>query len=110
MLPGMFAQVRITKELGRNTLLVPQRAVQQLLDRSFVLVVGEDGKSLSKTVELDEKVGSYFIVKSGLNANDLVIVEGLTNLQSGKDLAVTTVTAEEMGFTTKNATDLVNES
>lgn len=110
LLPGMFAQVRITKELGRNTLLVPQRAVQQLLDKTFVLVVGEDGKSLSKTVELDEKVGSYFIVKSGLNVNDLVIVEGLTNLQSGKDLAVTTVTAEEMGFTTKNATDLVNES
>lgn len=110
LLPGMFAQVRITKEMGRNTLLVPQRAVQQLLDKTFVLVVSEDGKSLSKTVELGEKVGSYFIVKDGLSVNDSVIVEGLTNLQSGKDLAVTMVTAEEMGFSTRGSTDLVNES
>lgn len=110
LLPGMFAQVRITKEMGRNTLLVPQRAVQQLLDKTFVLIVGEDGKSLSKTVELGEKVGSYFIVKDGLSVDDSVIVEGLTNLQSGKDLAVTMVTAEEMGFSTRGSTDLVNES
>ncbi|MBD3878549.1 MAG: efflux RND transporter periplasmic adaptor subunit [Quinella sp. 1Q5] len=110
LLPGMFAHVKVVKESGRNTLLVPQRAVQQLLDQSFVLVVGSDGKSQSKTVELDEKVGSYYIVKSGLSVNDLVIVEGLTNLQSGKDLDVTIVTADEMGFSTEDSTQIVNET
>ena len=110
LLPGMFAHVKIVKESGRNTLLVPQRAVQQLLDQSFVLIVNKDGKSLSKTVELEEKVGSYYIVKSGLSVNDLVIVEGLTNLQSGKDLDVTIVTADEMGFSTEDSTQIVNET
>ena len=110
LLPGMFAHVKVVKESGRNTLLVPQRAVQQLLDQSFVLTVGEDGKSQSKTVELDEKVGSYYIVKSGLSVNDVVIVEGLTNLQSGKDLDVTIVTPEEMGFSTEDSTQIVNET
>ncbi len=110
LLPGMFAHVKVVKESGRNTLLVPQRAVQQLLDQSFVITVGKDGKSQSKTVELDEKVGSYYIVKSGLSINDLVIVEGLTNLQSGKDLDVTIVTADEMGFSTEDSTQIVNET
>lgn len=110
LLPGMFAHVKVVKESGRNTLLVPQRAVQQLLDQSFVLTVGNDGKSQSKIVEIDEKVGSYYIVKSGLSANDLVIVEGLTNLQSGKDLDATIVTAEEMGFSTEESTKIVNET
>ena len=110
LLPGMFAHVKVVKESGRNTLLVPQRAVQQLLDQSFVLVVDKDGKSQSKIVELDEKVGSYYIVKSGLSVNDLVIVEGLTNLQSGKDLDVTIVTADEMGFSTEDSTQIVNET
>ena len=110
LLPGMFAHVKVVKESGRNTLLVPQRAVQQLLDQSFVLVVDKDGKSQSKTVELDEKVGSYYIVKSGLSVNDFVIVEGLTNLQSGKDLDVTIVTADEMGFSTEDSTQIVNET
>lgn len=110
LLPGMFAHVKVVKASGRNTLLVPQRAVQQLLDQSFVLVVGKDGKSQSKTVELDEKIGSYYIVKSGLSVNDIVIVEGLTNLQSGKDLDVTIVTADEMGFSTEDSTKIVNET
>ena len=110
LLPGMFAQVRIVKTTGRSTLIVPQRAVQQLLDKSFVLVVGEDGKSLSKSVELGEKVGSYYIVNDGLSINDNVIVEGLTNLQSGKDLEVTQVTPQEMGFSIKGSSNLTKES
>lgn len=110
LLPGMFAHVNIVKQSGANTLLVPERAIQQLLDQTFVLTVGEDGKSVSKIVELDEKVGSYYIVKSGLSPSDIVIVEGLTNLQAGKDLAVTTVTPEEMGFSTQASGNLVNES
>lgn len=110
LLPGMFAHVKIVKYTTNNTLLVPERAVQQLLDQTFVLTVGDDGKSVSKIVELGEKVGSYYIVKAGLAANDKVIVEGLTNLQAGKDLAVTEVTAEEMGFSTETSITLVNES
>jgi membrane fusion protein (multidrug efflux system) len=59
---------------------------------------------------LGEKVGSYYIVKSGLTKDDTVIVDGLTNLQSGKDLNVTMVTADEMGFSLKESTDVVNKS
>lgn len=110
LLPGMFAHVKIVKQSANNSLLVPERAVQQLLDKTFVLTVGTDGKSVSKIIELGEKVGNYYIVKSGIAANDKVIVEGLTNLQAGKDLAVTEVTAEEMGFSTKTSVNLVNES
>lgn len=110
LLPGMFAHVKIVKPSGNNTLLVPERAIQQLLDQSFVLTVSSDNKSVSRIVELGEKVGNYYIVKSGLVANDLVIVEGLTNLQAGKDLEVTRVTAEEMGFSTKTSENLFNES
>lgn len=110
LLPGMFAHVKIVKQSAGNALLVPERAVQQLLEKTFVLTVGNDGKSVSKIIELGEKVGSYYIVNSGISANDKVIVEGLTNLQAGKELAVTEVTAEEMGFSTETSINLVNES
>ncbi len=110
LMPGMFARVKFVGVTAKNVILVPQRAVQQLLEENFVLVVGDDGKSLSKKVVLGEKVGSYYIVKNGLTVNDVVIVDGLTNLQSGKDLDVTMVTAEDMGFSLKDSTDIVNES
>ena len=98
LLPGMFARVKLTGETVPNAILVPQRAVQQLLDKTFVMVVGADGKSEARKIELGQQVGSYYIVKSGLSAEDTVIVEGLSSLTEGKNLAVTMVTPEDMGF------------
>ncbi|MBR0328262.1 MAG: efflux transporter periplasmic adaptor subunit, partial [Selenomonadaceae bacterium] len=83
---------------------VPERAVQQLLGKSFVMIVGEDGKSKAQNVELGSKVGSYCIVEKGLTGKEQVIVEGLTSLTEGMDLAITEVKPEDMGFalTTNN--------
>ena len=99
LLPGMFARVRLSGETVPGALLVPQRAIQQVLDKTFVLVVGDDGKSQARSVELGPKVGSYYIVTRGIVESDNVIVEGLTKLQDGMDLQVTTVTPDQMGFT-----------
>ena len=110
LLPGMFVQVHLVGVKTTNALLVPQRAVQQLLDEAFVLVVGEDGKSISKNVKVGEKVGSYYIIEKGLSPTDVVIVEGLTTLRAGQDIDVTTVTPEEMGFSTTESTEITDKS
>lgn len=110
LIPGMFARVRLLDIIEKDVLIVPQRAVQQLLEENFVLVVDKDNKSVSKNVVLGEKVGSYYIVKKGLNSDDIVIVEGLTTLRSGSDLDVTMVTAKEMGFSIKESTEIVDKS
>ena len=109
LIPGMFARVRLTGETIPNAILVPQRAVQQLLDKSFVMIVGKDNKSEARNVELGQQIGSYYVVTKGVTANDTIIVEGLTNLREGVDLAVTTVTANDMGFTMVNAPSTYND-
>ncbi len=108
LLPGMFARVKLSGDTRPNCILVPQRSVQQLLGKSFVMVVGKDGKSEARTVTLGDKVGSYYIIEDGITPQDTVIVEGLTNLQEGVDLAVTEVTAGEMGFTLAEVTSTYN--
>ena len=108
LLPGMFARVKLSGDTRPNSILVPQRSVQQLLGKSFVMVVGKDGKSEARTVTLGDKVGSYYIIEDGITPQDTVIVEGLTNLQEGVDLAVTEVTAGEMGFTLAEVTSTYN--
>lgn len=110
LLPGMFTQVHFVGIVAENAQLVPTRAVQQLLDETFVLVVGNDGKSVSKKVKLGEKVGSFYIVESGLADTDTVIVEGLTNLQSGAEVAVTMVTAKDMGFSVNETSEVMDKS
>ncbi|MBQ3434559.1 MAG: efflux RND transporter periplasmic adaptor subunit [Selenomonadaceae bacterium] len=108
LMPGMFARVKLTGEVIPNAILVPQRSVQQLLGKSFVMVVGKENKSEARTVELGDQVGSYFVVNSGISTDDTVVVEGLTNLREGIELDVKTVTPGEMGFTLANVTSTYN--
>jgi membrane fusion protein (multidrug efflux system) len=96
LIPGMFAKIKIKGESVPNAILVPQRAVQQLLEKSFVTVVGEGDKAESREVTLGSKVGSYYIIESGVTAADRVVVEGLTKIQNGVALSVTDVTPEEL--------------
>lgn len=98
LLPGMFARVTLEGQPLKDAILVPQRAVQQVLDKSFVIVVGADNKSVSKMVTLGDQVGSYYVVKSGLTKDDNVVVEGLTNLKEGQELNVTETNADELGL------------
>lgn len=108
LLPGMFARVKLSGDTRPNSILVPQRSVQQLLGKSFVMVVGKEGKSEARTVELGEQVGSYYIINKGVTPADSVIVEGLSNLQEGVELNVTEVTAGEMGFSLSSVTSTYN--
>ena len=108
LLPGMFARVSLIGDTIPNAILVPERAVQQLLGKSFVMLVGEDNKAVARTVTLGDKIGSYYVVKDGLDTSDIVVVEGLTTLQEGGDLAVTMVTADEMGFSLEGDTSNFN--
>jgi len=108
LLPGMFARVSLIGDTIPNALLVPERAVQQLLGKSFVMVVGDGNKAAARTVTLGDKIGSYYVVKDGLSASDIVVVEGLTTLQEGGDLAVTMVTPDEMGFSIEEDSSAFN--
>ena len=98
LVPGMYARVEIDGLKIPNAMLVPERALQQLLGETLVIVARSDNTSAVRKITLGEKIGSYYIVKSGLKADDWVIVEGLTNLRDGMPLEVTQVTAKDMGF------------
>ena len=69
------------------------------MDKTFVNVVGADGKSETRAVVLGDKVGSYQIVKSGITENDTIIVEGLTRLQNGMELKASMVEGKDLGLT-----------
>lgn len=74
--PGQYARVRAVRYVEKNVMLVPQRAISELQDRHQVAVVGPDNKVSLRTVEVGERVGPNWIVKSGLKAGERVIVEG----------------------------------
>ncbi|WP_371366039.1 Multidrug export protein AcrE [Sporomusa rhizae] len=98
LIPGMFARIKIPGIPIKNAILVPARAVQQVLDKSLVTVVSADNKAEPRPVILGEKIGSYYLIKEGLTVNDTVVVEGLAKVQEDMALEVTIVTPEELGL------------
>ncbi len=81
--PGQFGRIRAATETRTGALLVPQRAVSELQGTYQVAVVGSDNKVSLLPIQVGERVGSLWIVQSGVKAGDRVIVEGLQKVRDG---------------------------
>jgi membrane fusion protein, multidrug efflux system len=85
--PGQYGRVRFVLETRKNALLVPQRAVQELQSLYSVAVAGSDNKLTVKTVKVGPRVGSEWIIESGLSAGEQVVVEGAQRVRPGTVVA-----------------------
>jgi membrane fusion protein (multidrug efflux system) len=81
--PGMFARVRIGLKMEQDSLLVPQRAVQELQGKTFVWLVDAASKATQRSVQVGAEVGSDVIILGGLKAGDRLIVEGVQKVREG---------------------------
>lgn len=83
LLPGMFAHVQATAGTRANALLIPQRAVTELMYKKFVYVIGADNKVEMREVTLGPRVGRLWMVESGLNGDETIVVEGTGKITAG---------------------------
>lgn len=81
-LPGQFVKVRILAG-GQDAFLVPQAAVVQTEQARKLWIAGADGKAVQREVRTANWLGSDWIVTSGLEPGDLVIVDSLMKLRPG---------------------------
>jgi membrane fusion protein (multidrug efflux system) len=87
--PGQYARIRAITEVRKSALLVPQQAILELQGVYQVGVVGADNKVIIKTVKLGPQLADVWLVESGLQAGDSVIVDGLQRVKSGMTVAPT---------------------
>jgi len=81
--PGMFARVQVPGSAPYTALLVPDTAIGSEQARKFVYVVRPDNTVVQKYVELGQLAEGERVIKSGLEATDRVIVEGLMRARPG---------------------------
>lgn len=91
LVPGMFARIVAVGETRTGALLIPQRAVQEMLGKTFVTVANADNKAETRPIKLGPKVGNLQIVEQGLSLQDIVIVEGFAKTQPGSPLKVSLI-------------------
>jgi membrane fusion protein, multidrug efflux system len=87
--PGQYARIRAVTEVRKGALLVPQRAISELQGVYQVGVVNADNKVTIKTVKLGPQLADVWLVESGLQAGDMVVVDGLQRIKSGMAVAPT---------------------
>jgi len=87
--PGQYARIRAVTELRKSAVLIPQQAVSELQGVYQVGVVGADNKVTIKTVKLGPQSGDMWVVESGLQAGDNVVIDGLQRIKTGMTVAPT---------------------
>ena len=81
--PGQFARVRGVVERKSDAVLVPQLALQEQQGSKVALVVEEGDKVALRPVTVADRIGDFYVVKSGLKAGDRVIIEGTQKVRPG---------------------------
>jgi len=81
--PGMFARVRVDLGTRKDCIEVPERAVVELQGKTFLWVVGQDGKAGQRMVQVGEQNGSNFLITDGIKPGERIIVEGIQKAREG---------------------------
>lgn len=101
LLPGMFAHLQAVGGTAEGALLVPQRAVVELMYKKFVYIVGADNKVVMKEVKLGPAVGRLFVVESGLDGSEIIVVEGTAKVRQGAEVNPQPMTEADLDTTDK---------
>jgi len=86
--PGQFVRATVKGATHPDAIIVPQKSVQQGAKGLFVFVVNPDGKAESRLIEAGDWYKDYWIVKSGLQAGEVVIVDGVNKISNGTPVKV----------------------
>jgi membrane fusion protein, multidrug efflux system len=85
--PGLFARARVIAKTLEGAVVVPQRAVMEVQGSYQLAIVGVDGKAEIRPVQVGPRVGTDWVITSGLKAGEKVIVEGIQKVKSGVPVA-----------------------
>lgn len=88
LLPGAFVRVKLA-QYETPAILVPQQALIRSGDgKSQAYIVDSNNKAKLVSVVAKENSGDNWMVTEGLKDNDKVVLEGVSKLKDGQDIAM----------------------
>jgi len=82
--PGQYARIQTPTGNITGALLVPQAAVNQQQGTYQVTVVGVDNRAQLRAVEVGPRVGTLWVITSGLKAGERVVAVGADKAKEGE--------------------------
>jgi len=68
----------------RNAIVIPQRATFEILDKQYVYVVDKENVVRQREIVIDHEKDDIFVIKSGLDVNDRIVLEGVRQVHHGQ--------------------------
>jgi membrane fusion protein, multidrug efflux system len=88
LLPGLYVRARLVEGVRKQAVLAPQQGItRDERGKSMALVIGAGDKVEQREVTTDRATGDKWIVTSGLNAGDRIIVEGQMSVKPGQQVS-----------------------
>lgn len=75
-------KIKLTTNMDA-ALVVPQKSVFEIQDKSFVYAVDKQDVVKMKHVETGDRINKYFVVRSGLEEGEVIVYEGIQNIKDG---------------------------
>ncbi len=79
---GMSVNLKVLNNSGEQTILIPYRAVTEQMAEYFVFLVHADTVAIQK-IFLGQQIRDMVVVKSGLQENDVIVIDGVQKLKNG---------------------------
>jgi multidrug efflux system membrane fusion protein len=89
--PGLYARVRTGGSAAEKAILVDDRAVGTDQDKKYVMVIDADNKASYRAVTLGPIVNGLRVIRSGLQKDERIVVNGLQRVRPNSIVAPTEV-------------------
>lgn len=89
---GAFARIRLASKEALERVLIPERAIGTDLKNRFVLVLDDKNTLQYRQITLGDRYGEFRAITSGLNANDIIAVNGPAKVGPGMPIEPRTIT------------------
>tara|TARA_R110001592_G_scaffold202360_2_gene451698 strand:+ start:8946 stop:10079 length:1134 start_codon:yes stop_codon:yes gene_type:complete len=94
---GATGKIILTNKVS-NAIIIPQKAVFEIQDRSFVYVVNKDNVVEMRSIIPRARFSHYYIVESGLEVGEHFVYEGIQNVKDGMTIQPKMLADKEGAF------------
>ena len=89
LIPGMYGKIRLEGAVRQNALVVPQVAISRdVKGNALAYVINQNNTIEERTLTTGQTLGDQWIVESGLQAGERIVVEGLQKIRVGSVVSV----------------------
>lgn len=103
LVPGAYMKVELKAPKLVKYITIPQACTKGDAMSGYYVWTVEDNKSVKKNIEVTENINNNWVVKSGLNLSDVVVVSGIQNIATeGQTLKIVEKSVQENTKAGKN--------